>query len=464
MSAKVCGQIPYIKWAELQIYAEEFPQVTDGIYDSEKTNELSRLLKIAASNTPKKYFKEIEAAAGIFNGLAVIVSIQRESKNPDKTKPKKSKLFPLLPTNRRNFLSIAALGSLAAIGSGITSQYLQMPKVTWRMANFLDGIYDQFIISKAPYIIRERIKKITNGRFEIEPLNDKKILTEDILKDVSDGKKVQCGFSGIYYNANKYKVLFFGCAIPHGLTPEEQTAWLLYKEDPQDKLTFIQKIYQRPELDLNVIPFPAAATGAQMGGWFKKKIETIEDFNGIIMRIPGLGGEVLKKFDVNLDKDLPGGAISLNKIAKALRDDKIQAAEWIGPYDDVQLGLHQAEAKYYYYPGWWEPSTTFDMLVNKDAWENLPPHYQEVFKSVCLETYTEILAEYNQKNSEKLAEIYKLKNITVSKFSPEIIKKTKEETTKLLKLYASNNDLFGEVYQKWNSFKGGMREWSNLNQ
>ena len=457
------GQTPYTNWAELQVYAEKFPLVASDIYDTEKINELSRLLKIAASNTPKKYLKEIEAAAGIFNGLAVIVAIQPELKSQGKEKQKKSKPSILLPTNRRNFLSTAALTSVAVIGSGVASQYLQMPKVTWRMANFLDGISHKIILSKAPQMICKRIEKITDGRFEIEPLNDKKIRTQDILKNVSDGGKVQCGFSGIYYSDNLYKVLFFGSAIPHGLTPQEQTAWLLYKKDPEDKLTFIQKIYEKTELELNVIPFPVAATGAQMGGWFKKKVETIADLNGITMRIPGLGGEVLKELGVDLDKDLPGGAIPPDKIVKALRDDKkIQAAEWIGPYDDFLLGLHEAGAKYYYYPGWWEPSTTFDMVVNKDAWNDLPPQYQEIFKAVCLETYTQILAEYNQKNSEKLAEI-KRKGITVTKFSRKIIEETEEQTTKLLEFYASSNDLFREVYQEWNSFKGQIREWTNLN-
>ena len=102
------------------------------------------------------------------------------------------------------------------------------------------------------------------------------------------------------------------------------------------------------------------------------------------------------------------------------------------------------------------------MVVNKDAWNDLPPQYQEIFKAVCLETYTQILAEYNQKNSEKLAEI-KRKGITVTKFSRKIIEETEEQTTKLLEFYASSNDLFREVYQEWNSFKGQIREWTNLN-
>lgn len=165
-----------------------------------------------------------------------------------------------------------------------------------------------------------------------------------------------------------------------------------------------------------------------------------------------------------LDKDLPGGAIPTNKIADALKTGKIQAAEWVGPYDDFLLGLHKAEANYYYYPGWWEPSTTFDMVVNQDAWNNLPPHYQEIFKAVCLETYTEILAEYDKKNSEQLEELRteKIGQIILRKFSPQILQETQTKTQKLLEYYASKDELFKEVYDEWQRFKNSIREWSKL--
>ncbi|MGB3756048.1 MAG: ABC transporter substrate-binding protein [Rivularia sp. (in: cyanobacteria)] len=462
------NQTPRIKAKELEIYAEELPKILDDIYEEKKINELSDLLKsaankIGANDTPEDNIEDIETAAGMFKALAVIVATQTELSSQNKKKKENSRAFPSSLINRRNLLLSAAATSVGVIGIGLANEYTQMPNVTWRMASFL-AESNQLILSKAPRIIRKRIYDITGGRFQIE-LYNQNILTEEILTKVSDGKDVQCGFSGIYYNTDKYKVLFFGSSIPYGLTPQEQTAWLLYKKKPNDKLTFIQEIYQREELGLNVIPFPAAATGAQMGGWFKKELEKVEDFNGITMRIPGLGGEVLRRyFNVNLDKNLPGGAIPTSKITQALKTGKIQAAEWVGPYDDLLLGLHKAEANYYYYPGWWEPSTTFDMVVNQDAWNNLPPSYQELFKAVCLQTYTETLAEYNQKNSEKLEEIRsgKYGQIILSKFSPRILQQTKAKTQELLEFYGSTNDLFKDVYGEWQGFKNRIRDWSRL--
>jgi TRAP-type mannitol/chloroaromatic compound transport system substrate-binding protein len=460
------GQTPRIKAEELKVYAQELPNILSDIYDEKKINELSNLLKnaadkISAFDPPENNVEDIETAAGMFKGLAVIVATQSELDSQNKKKKAKSKSFLSLPIKRRKFIFTAtAFTSAGVIGTALANEYVKMPNVTWRMVSFLDNNSDQLILSKAPKIIRERIKIITGGRFNIE-LYNQKILTEEILKKVSDGD-IECGFSGIYYNNDKYKVLFFGSSIPHGLTPQEQTAWLLYKKDSKKELTFIQEIYQR--IGLKVIPFPAAATGAQMGGWFKKEVEKVEDFNGITMRIPGLGGEVLKDFNIKLDKNLPGGAIPTSKITQALRTEKIQAAEWVGPYDDLLLGLHKAGAKYYYYPGWWEPSTTFDMVVNQDAWKDLPSDYQEIFKAVCLQTYTEILAEYNQKNSEKLKELRtgKFGQINLRKFSFNIIQETETKTQELLEYYASKDELFKEVYDEWQSFKNRIREWSKL--
>ncbi|MBV6625206.1 MAG: ABC transporter substrate-binding protein [Rivularia sp. (in: Bacteria)] len=459
------GQTPRIKAKALKVYAEELPNILNDVYDENKVSELSHLLnnaanKIGANNTPEDYVKEIEAAAGMFKALAVIVATQPELNSQNKKK-ENSKPFLSLPTNRRNFLSTAALTSVGVISGGLASQYMQMPIVSWKMASFLDES-NKLILAKAPKIIRERINLITGGRFNIELYQEKTILTEQILNKVNEGK-IQCGFSGIYYNNSRYKVLFFGSSIPHGLTPQEQTAWLLYKKESDNKFTFIQEIYKK--VGLNVIPFPAAATGAQMGGWFKKEVEKIQDFDGITMRIPGLGGEVLTRFNVRLDKEFPDGAIPTSKITEAFKTGIIQAAEWVGPYDDFELGLHEAGAKYYYYPGWWEPSTTFDMVVNQDAWNSLPSHYQQIFQAVCLQTYTEILAEYNQKNSKQLEKVLELERsgkITLKRFSSEIIRETERKTEQLLKEYASVNKLFNDVYDEWLGFKNRIREWSKL--
>ncbi|MBE9053126.1 ABC transporter substrate-binding protein [Nostocales cyanobacterium LEGE 11386] len=362
--------------------------------------------------------------------------------------------FPRLRISRRAFMPTVIGTSVFTASAGWFAGQHRTP-IKWKMVSVLGENTKNLLLYKAPQIICDRIAEMTDGDFTIEL--DRTGDTEEILKNVSDGK-IECGYSGVYYNSEKYRVLFFGCAVPFGLNPQEQNAWLSYKKDPQDELTFMQKIY--PRLGLKVIPFPAGATGAQMGGWFNKEINSIPDFKGITMRIPGLGAEVLREFGVRSDKQL-GFPIPIDQIADRVRDGTLNAAEWIGPHDDFQLGLHNV-LKYYYYPGWWEPGTTYDAQVNTRVWNELPKKYQEIFKAVCLETHIKILAEYDQKNSEKLQELV-AKGIQLKPFNEEILQRAREETDSLLKFYAGKDKLFGEVYAEWSNFKTRIKQWSQLN-
>jgi len=202
-----------------------------------------------------------------------------------------------------------------------------------------------------------------------------------------------------------------------------------------------------------------------MGGWFKKEINSVSDFNGLTMRIPGLGADVLSDyFGIMTDKKIFGEALSLGKIAVELEKGSIQAADWIGPHDDLQLNLHKSGAKFYYYPGWWEPSTTFDVQVNAKAWDDLPLAYKSIFEAVCYETYTKILSEYDQKNAELLVKIKSLErsgNIRVLQFPDKILYFAQEKTADLLKKY-DKNEQFSKVHEVWENFKKQMRSWSDL--
>jgi TRAP-type mannitol/chloroaromatic compound transport system substrate-binding protein len=465
------GQVPHDKWAELQSYADKLPKTIIDEIGEDKARQLCNLLKITASNTPdKSYIESIEKAAGQFKALSVMAAIGHRPENTE-VEQKKS-LLNFISPSRRAFIWTTVGTSVGLTAGWLAGQNagknagknLSMPLVKWKMVSLFGENTQNLIIYKVPQIISDRLKKVTDGRFTIDIDTNSAIQTEDILREVHRGT-IQCGFSGIYYIQDRYQVLFFGCAIPFGLSPQEHSAWLLYKKNPNDELSFMQRVYSE-KLELNVIPFPVAATGGQMGGWFKQEIHSVADFNGLTMRLPGLGGEILRTyFGAIIDRNLPGGAIPIDKIKGELAKDTIKAAEWIGPYDDYQLELHEV-AKYYYYPGWWEPSTTFDVLVNKSEWDKLPPKYQKIFKAVCLETYTKILAEYDIKNSEvlqKLRNLEKLGNIQLVRFSDQILQEAQNKTNALLKLYSSKNTIFKEVYSEWNSFKNRIRDWSNLN-
>ncbi len=230
----------------------------------------------------------------------------------------------------------------------------------------------------------------------------------------------------------------------------------------------MQSIYSR--LDLNIIAFPAGATGGQAGGWFKEPVNSINDFKNKTMRVPGFGAEVLQKFGARTHDQLTR-SISIGESIRRLKDGGnggFDAVEWTGPHDDLILGLDKA-AKFYYFPGWWEPSTTLEVQVNKDAWNNLPlDEYREIFKAACSEVHMSTLAQYISLNSKALKELKEKiseTGIQLVQFNDEILKAARDETINLLDQYAKEDqDDFKYVYDEWKNFTQQIRGWSKQNE
>ena len=441
------GIAPEQQLAELRVHARSLLRVVSDVMSEDEANELSAQLDGIVENPPESIedIQPIETAIGIFKAHADTLTLLKVGKQ-------KTTFIG------RRTLIYGSLGMAAAVGAGWFGGK-RTPSVKWRMISVFGDDAKNIILYKAPQMICDRVGQMTNGKFIIEIIDNKAIKTEQILEKVSgEAEDIACSYSGIFYESDRYKALFFGCAIPFGLSPQNQTAWLSYKKNPDEEFTFVQGIYGK--LGLNVVPFPAGGTGRQMGGWFQKEVNSIDDLNGLTMRIPGLGAEVLSKyFNVTLDRDLPGGAIPIGKIAEALKDGTLDAAEWTGPHDDYQLGLNK-EAKYYYYPGWQETSTTLDIQVNLNRWIKLPPEYKEIFKAACQQTYIDIVSEYDRKNSEKFQEIENTG--IIRSFNTDIIQLAREKTESLLELYASKNSVFAEVHDEWKRFRARSQAWSNL--
>ena len=249
---------------------------------------------------------------------------------------------------RRKFVGNAVIGAtgtvaLAGCRQTTTSTAVQsgsQPRIRWRMATSWPTSLDTIL--GGAKTISQRVSEMTNGRFTITPFAAGEIVPGLQVLDAVQTGTVQCGHTASYYYIGKNPALAFGTAVPFGLDAQQQNAWLYHGGG----LEAMQKLYT----DFGVINFPAGNTGTQMGGWFKREVNSVADLNGLKMRIPGLGGEVMSRLGVNVQV-LPGGEIYL-----ALERGAIDAAEWVGPYDDEKLGLDQA-AQFYYYPGWWEPAS-----------------------------------------------------------------------------------------------------------
>jgi TRAP-type mannitol/chloroaromatic compound transport system substrate-binding protein len=207
----------------------------------------------------------------------------------------------------------------------------------------------------------------------------------------------------------------------------------------------------------NLVPFPVGNTGVQMGGWFNQKIATVEDLKGLKMRIPGLGGKVLAK---------AGGAPVLlagGEIYTALERGTIDATEWVGPYHDERLGLYRA-AKYYYYPGWHEPGTALELIVNRQAWETLPPDLQHIVKTAAEAISLWMYVQFESKNLQALEELKSKYHVEVLAFPPEVLKELRRLTGEVLREEAAANVDFKRVYEAYEKFRAANDAWNLISE
>ena len=346
---------------------------------------------------------------------------------------------------RRNLINYATVVAASAVALPALSQ-TKHQQIKWKMTTSWPKSLDTLF--GGAQRVCDRVGALSNGKFIITPYQAGEIVGGlEVLDSVQQGT-VQCGHTSSYYYKGKNPALVFATSVPFGFTAQQQNAWLYQVGG----LEAIQEVYA----DFNVINFPGGNTGGQMGGWFRQEINTLADLNGLKMRIPGLGGDVMSKLGVSVQV-LPGGEVYL-----ALERGAIDAAEWAGPYDDEKLGLYKA-AKYYYYPGWWEPGPTTDILINLDAWNKLPKEYQEIFQAAAYETNLNMLAQYDLLNSKALPKLIE-KGVQLKAFSPEIMAAAQKATFEIYEENARKNESFKKVYQQWKKFREQVFNWNKVNE
>lgn len=327
--------------------------------------------------------------------------------------------------------------------SGVASS---LPQVRWRMATSWPHSLDT-IFGGAETISR-RVKELSGGRFLIQPFAAGELVPGLEVLDAVQNGSVECGHTASYYYLGKNPALAFGTSVPFGLTAQQQNAWLY----EAGGLEALNRVYA----DFGVISFPAGNTGAQMGGWFKRKLTGLDGLRGLKMRIPGLGGKVMAALGVNVQV-LPGGEIYL-----ALDRGAIDAAEWTGPYDDEKLGLARA-ARYYYYPGWWEPGPTLSALVNRQAWAKLPKEYQAMFSTACYEANLSMLSQYDSLNATALGRLQR-QGTELVYYGDAILQAANAASDQLFADTARGDASFRNLHQQWLGFRQQVQRWNRINE
>ncbi|MBF7075028.1 TRAP transporter substrate-binding protein DctP [Glaciecola sp. MH2013] len=292
-------------------------------------------------------------------------------------------------------------------------------------------------LGKGPETFANYVNEMSGGRLEVRVYGAGELVPGFEVFDAVSSGSVQMGHAGAYYWKGKMPAAPIFTTIPFGMNATEMNAWLHYG----DGLKLWRELYE----PYGVIPFAGGSSGTQMAGWFKKEINSLEDFQGLKMRIPGLGGEVFKEVG-GLPVTLTGG-----ELFTALQTGAIDATEWVGPYNDLAFGLHKA-AKFYYHSGWHEPGTMLEFTVNKQAYEALPQDLQKIVEVAARAANQDMLDEYTARNPNAMRQLLEEHGIEMRPLPKDVIDALKVATAKVIKEKRASDEDFDRIYASYDAF------------
>jgi TRAP-type mannitol/chloroaromatic compound transport system substrate-binding protein len=380
---------------------------------------------------------ESPASAGLFAFEATFSSILPHG-NVHLPKGKKKLEGVRRQMNRRRFLRNAGIGAAstaAATTLAAPAIAQSMPELKWRLTSSfpksLDTIYG------AAEQMAKVVAEATDNKFQIRVFASGEIVPGLQVADAVQNGTVEMGHTASYYFFGKDPTFALATAVPFGLNARQQDAWLTQAGGEQ-LLNDLFKNYK-------IFAIACGNTGTQMGGWFRKEIKTVDDLKGLKFRIGGFAGQVVTKLGV-IPQQIAGG-----DIYPALEKGTIDAAEWVGPYDDQKLGFNKI-APYYYYPGWWEGGPTLHTFINIDKWNELPKPYQAIVRAACAEANTWMLTKYDAQNPKALRELV-ANGTKLTPFSQPIMEASFAAATEVYAETNAKNANFKKVYDSMTAFR-----------
>jgi len=293
------------------------------------------------------------------------------------------------------------------------------------------------------------IEDLSDGRISLKVYGASELVPALGVFDAVQRGSVQIGHGASYYWQGRHPATSFFASVPFGLNAHEMNAWIYYGGG--------QELWHKLYKPFGLLSFPAGNTGVQMGGWFNKKINEPRDFKGLKVRMPGLGGRVLSKLGATV-VTLSGG-----DIFQALKTKNIDGSEWVGPYNDLAIGLHKA-AKYYYTPGWHEPGTCLEALINKKAFNELDDHLKSCVELACKAANQDMMSEFTLKNSLALSEVVKNKEVEILRFSDSVLSVLKETSNSVVKDISEHDEISKEIYDSFKNFKEACMDWDKASE
>jgi TRAP-type mannitol/chloroaromatic compound transport system substrate-binding protein len=352
---------------------------------------------------------------------------------------------------RRSFLKNAGAG-LAAGAAATMAQTAQaapavqtgLPEIKWRMTSSFPRSVDTLFGSAE--MLANRLREMSGGKFDIRIFPAGEIVPGLQALDAVQQGTVEVCQSCSYYYVGKDKAFAFGTAVPFGLNARQMDSWIVAGGGQQ----LLDEFYS----NYNVYSFLGGNTGVQMGGWYRKEINTAADVKGLKIRIAGIGGEILSRMGA-ITQQIAGG-----DIYAALEKGTIDAAEWVAPYDDEKLGFNKV-APFYYAPGWWEPGPAIHFFVNKAEWDKLPKEYQSMFRSAAREAHVLMHASYDQKNPQALARLLS-SGVKLRTFSNDIMKEAYRTAQDMYAEESAKNPAWKKIYTEWEKYRKSQNAWFSV--
>ena len=344
---------------------------------------------------------------------------------------------------RRSFIAQGALGAGATVLAAPALAQAS-PEIKWRMASSFPKTLDTIYASAEAFT--KRVSQLTGGRFQIRQYAAGEVVPGLQVMDAVQAGTVEMGHTPSYYYFGKDPTFCFDCAVPFGLTSRQQTAWF----DQGGGRELLRDFYR----GYGIVNFLGGNTGTQMGGWYRKEIKTLADVKGLKIRIAGFAGRVMERMGA-VPQQIPG-----SDVYAALEKGTIDAAEWVGPYDDEKLGFVRV-APHYYAPGWWEVGPQLSFYVNQKEWDKLPKQYQAAIEAASYECHVSMQADYDAKNPAALARLLK-NGAKLHYFSRQILDEALRVSTQVMEEEAAANARFKKIYEPWKRFKNDQNMWASV--
>ncbi|MEN9545114.1 MAG: hypothetical protein RLZZ598_1947 [Pseudomonadota bacterium] len=341
---------------------------------------------------------------------------------------------------RRSFVKHAGLAGVLAAGAAPAVVNAQAT-IRWRLASSFPKSLDT--IFGAAEEFSKQVSAMTGGKFVISVHAGGELMPAFGVLDGVSNATVECAHTAPYYFFGKDPAYALDCAIPFGLNSRQMTAWMY----EGNGLKLMREFYAKS----NIVNFPMGNTGAQMGGWFRKPITSVADMKGLKMRIGGFGGKVLERIGA-VPQNIPGG-----EIYQALEKGTIDAAEWVGPYDDLKLGFFKV-APHYHYPGWWEGGPQLSLYVNSKAYEGLSAEYKAIIENAAALTHVDMQAKYDGRNPGALKTLVG-SGTKLHRFPKDVMDASFKAAMELYAELSASNPAWKKIYEDYSNFRRDQNLW-----